>query len=147
MTTLEYPISGFIRRGERLPDAVCHRSGRRCRAGPVRSERMKPEVWYDDIVMGDFIEDLIGDIEYNMKFVETSNSYFEQLSIEKFALEQLLQAIRRGRGLPPEAIVARFVQDMNDSACETDNERNNFVFSIARDAAQSVLDGLYFVDP
>lgn len=107
---------------------------------------MKPEIWYDDIVMGDFIEDLIGDIEYNMKFVETSNSYFEQLSIEKFALEQLLQAIRRGRGLPPEAIVARFVQSMNDSACETDNEHNNFVFSIARDAAQSVLDGLYFVD-
>ena len=32
-------------------------------------DAMKAEIGYPDVVMGDFIEDLIGDIEYNMGLV------------------------------------------------------------------------------
>ena len=39
------------------------------------------------------------------------------------------------------AVVARFVERMSATAKEDDPR---FVFSISRDAAQSILDGLYF---
>lgn len=54
---------------------------------------MKPEIGYPKIVMGSYIEDLIGDIEYNMRFVKIEDPYFEYLSVEKFTLEYLLQQI------------------------------------------------------
>lgn len=103
---------------------------------------MKPEVGYPDIVMGSFIEDLIGDIEYNLQLVKAGDPYFEQLSIEKFALEQLLLEISEHKGDSPTAITAKFVERMSVSARETGDP--GFVFSISRDAAQSILDGLYF---
>jgi hypothetical protein len=105
---------------------------------------MKPEIGYPDVVMGSFIEDLIGDIEYNMGFVPVNDQYFEELSVQKFTLEQLLQEIDRHEGDSPTAIVAKFVERMAVSAKETDDP--NFIFSISRDAAQSILDGLYFGD-
>lgn len=105
---------------------------------------MKPEVGYPDIVIGSFIEDLIGDIEYNLQLVKTGDPYFEQLSIEKFALEQLLLEIGEHKGDSPTAITARFVERMSAAARESDDTK--FIFSISRDAAQSILDGLYFQD-
>ena len=44
----------------------------------------------------------------------------------------------------PTAVVARFVERMSASAKETGDP--GFTFSMARDAAQSILDGLYFRD-
>ena len=105
---------------------------------------MKPEIGYPDVVMGSLIEDLIGDIEYNMGFVPVNDQYFEELSVQKFTLEQLLQEIDRHEGDSPTAIVARFVERMAVSAKETDDP--NFIFSMSRDAAQSIRDGLYFGD-
>ena len=52
---------------------------------------MKPEIGYPDVVMGSFIEDLIGDLEHNMGLVSANDQYFKELSIQKFTLEQLLQ--------------------------------------------------------
>lgn len=92
--------------------------------------------------MGDYIADLLGDIEYNMRFVSASDPYFEELSIQKFTLEQLLQEIDRHEGDSPTIVVARFVERMSASARTTDDP--DFVFSMSRDAAQSILDGLYF---
>ncbi len=103
---------------------------------------MKAEAGHPDMVMEDFIEDLIGDIEYNMKLVKISDPYFEQLSVEKFALESLLQEIGAQVGIPPTAVAAKFVEKMNSSVGE--NDKANYTFSISRDAAQSILDGLYF---
>lgn len=103
---------------------------------------MKAEIGYPDMVMEDFIEDLIGDIEYNMKLVKISDPYFEQLSVEKFALESLLQEMEEQAGISPTAVAARFVEKMNNSVGE--NDKANYTFSISRDAAQSILDGLYF---
>lgn len=105
---------------------------------------MKPELNYPDIVMGDFIGDLIGDIEYNMRFARPNDQYFEELSIQKFTLEQLLQEIDKHEGESPTVVVARFIERMAVSARETDDP--NFIFSMSRDAAQSILDGLYFRD-
>ena len=67
--------------------------------------------------------------------------YFEELSIQKFTLQQLLREIGRHEGDSPTAVVARFVERMSATAKEDDPR---FVFSISRDAAQSILDGLYF---
>ncbi len=104
--------------------------------------RIKPEKLYPEIVMGSYIEDLIGDIERNMKSVSLQDPYFEQLSVEKFALETLLQEISRSEDVPPAAIAAKFVEKMNKSVNK--NTAASFTFSVARDAAQSILDGLFF---
>lgn len=103
---------------------------------------MKPEIGYPDIVIGSFIEDLIGDLEHNMGLTQANDPYFEELSIQKFALEQLLQEIDRLKGASPTAVAAGFVEKMAMSARETGDP--GFIFSVARDAAQSILDGLYF---
>lgn len=100
---------------------------------------MKAEIGYPDVVMGDFIQDLIGDIEHNMRLAPPNDQYFEELSIQKFTLQQLLREIGRHEGDSP--VVARFVERMSATAKEDDPR---FVFSISRDAAQSILDGLYF---
>lgn len=105
---------------------------------------MKPEIGYPDVVMGSFIEDLIGDLEHNMGLVSANDQYFKELSIQKFTLEQLLQEIDRHEGDSPTAVVAGFVERMAVSARETDDP--NFIFSMSRDAAQFILDGLYFGD-
>lgn len=105
---------------------------------------MKPEIGYPDVVMGSFIEDLIGDLEHNMGLVSANDQYFKELSIQKFTLEQLLQEIDRHEGDSLTAVVAGFVERMAVSARETDDP--NFIFSMSRDAAQSILDGLYFGD-
>lgn len=102
---------------------------------------MKAEIGYPDAVMGDFIQDLIGDIEHNMRLAPPNDQYFEELSIQKFTLQQLLREIGRHEGDSPTAVVARFVERMSATAKEDDPR---FVFSISRGAAQSILDGLYF---
>lgn len=78
--------------------------------------------------MGDYIADLLGDIEYNMRFVPASDPYFEELSIQKFTLEQLLREIDRHEGDSPTTVVARFVERMSVSARTTDDP--DFIFSI-----------------
>ena len=88
---------------------------------------MKAEIGYPDVVMGDFIQDLIGDIEHNMRLAPPNDQYFEEIG--------------RHEGDSPTAVVARFVERMSATAKEDDPR---FVFSISRDAAQSILDGLYF---
>lgn len=70
---------------------------------------MKAEIGYPDAVMGDFIQDLIGDIEHNMQLAPPNDQYFEELSIQKFTLQQLLREIGRHEGDSPTAVVARFV--------------------------------------
>lgn len=60
-------------------------------------DAMKAERGYPDVVMGDFIEDLIGDIEYNMGLVPANDSYFQELGLQRFTLEQLLREIDRGK--------------------------------------------------
>ena len=79
-----------------------------------------------------------------MGLVSANDQYFKELSIQKFTLEQLLQEIDRHEGVSPTAVVAGFVERMAVSARETDDP--NFIFSMSRDAAQSILDGLYFGD-
>lgn len=63
---------------------------------------MKPEIGYPDVVMGSFIEDLIGDLEHNMGLVSANDQYFKELSIQKFTLNS---CSRRSTGmketLPP----------------------------------------------
>ena len=48
---------------------------------------MKPEIGYDHIVIGSYIDDLLKDVEWNLKRTALRDPYFKQLSVEKFALE------------------------------------------------------------
>lgn len=107
---------------------------------------MKPEIGYSNVVMGSYIEDLIGDIEYNMRSVKIADPYFEQLSVEKFTLEHLLQKIGESGEILPTDIVAGFVRRVDSFMHETQNQSNNYMLSIARDAAQSLLDFADHVD-
>lgn len=105
---------------------------------------MKAEVGYQDIVMGAFIEDLIDSIKLNMKSVRINDPYFQQLSVEKFTLETLLREIEEQPDTSPTIVVARFTSRMAHSVNQSNDP--DCTFSISRDAAQSILDGLYFDD-
>lgn len=106
---------------------------------------MKPEIGYPDMVMASYIDDLLNDIERNIKRTELKDPYFEQLSVEKFTLETLLQEIVKQNGsATPTEILERFVQKADECAAECQDARTDFVFEVSRDAAMSILDGLYF---
>ena len=77
---------------------------------------MKAEIGYPDAVMGDFIQDLIGDIEHNMQLAPPNDQYFEELSIQKFTLQQLLQEIGRHEGDSPTAVVMRSWKRQNEES-------------------------------
>lgn len=105
---------------------------------------MKPEIGYSDIVMVSYIDDLLESIEWNMKHTALRDPYFEQLSVEKFTLETLLQEIAKYRDMTPTEILERFVQEADQCASESLNPSSNYIFSVSRDSAMSILDGLYF---
>jgi hypothetical protein len=106
---------------------------------------MKPEIGYSDMVMASYINDLLSDIERNIKRTELKDPYFEQLSVEKFTLETLLQEIVKQNGsATPTEILERFVQKTDECAANSQDARTDFIFEVSRDAAMSILDGLYF---
>lgn len=104
---------------------------------------MKAEVLYDHTVIGQLISDYIRDIEWNMTQISSSDSYFRQLSVEKFALEELLLEIENHMESAPTFVIGKFVERMSSRTGVNDGDVD-FVFSVSRDAAQSILDGLYF---
>lgn len=103
---------------------------------------MKPEIGYPRIVVGSYIDDLIRDIEYNMKLVTMNDPYFEQLSVEKFTFETLLQEIAERDDITPTEILEQFAKRAEQWAAENQNPSRNYTFSVSRDAALSILDGL-----
>lgn len=116
---------------------------------------MKPEIGYEAIVnyqLGEemdeliipYIYDLIGDIEFNMKKTSLRDDYFQQLSIEKAALEALVCEILANSFYSPLVIIERFANKAAKSAKESTNPHNDYVFSVSRDAAMSILDSFYF---
>ena len=42
---------------------------------------MKPEIGYDHIVIGSYIDDLLKDVEWNLKRTALRDPYFKQLSV------------------------------------------------------------------
>lgn len=93
---------------------------------------MKPEIGYDSIVIGSYINDLLDGIEWNMRHTDLKDPYFEQLSVEKFTLETLLQEIAKHGdiGMPTE-ILEQFVQKADECVTKSHDQHN-------------ILDGLYF---
>ena len=55
-----------------------------------------------------------------MRLAPPNDQYFEELSIQKFTLQQLLREIGRHEGDSPTAVVARFVERMSATAKEDD---------------------------
>lgn len=108
----------------------------------MNPDAMKAEALYDHIIMCNLIDDLLDGVKWEMGRTPASDSYFNQLSVEKFVLEQLLSEVDRQRGETPESILTRFIARMFASAKENDDV--DFIFSISMDTAESVLSGLYF---
>jgi len=105
---------------------------------------MKPEIGYDRIVIGSYINDLLEGVEWNLKRTALRDPYFNQLSVEKFTLETLLQELGEHGEISPTDLIERFVQKANKCAVENQDTNSNYTFSVSRDTAMSVLDGLYF---
>ena len=105
---------------------------------------MKPEIGYDRIVIGSYINDILDGVEWNLQHTALRDPYFEQLSVEKFALETLLQMIGEHRELEPEEVIDQFMQKADECVRECQNPSSNYTFSVFRDTAMSILDGLYF---
>ncbi len=97
------------------------------------------------MVMASYIDDLLDNIEWNMEHTALKDPYFEQLSVEKFTLETLLQEIAKQSGvITPTEVLERFVQEADKCVAESHDPHNNYTFEVSRDAAMSILDGLYF---
>lgn len=105
---------------------------------------MKPEIGYDRIIIGSYISDILDGIAWNLQHTALQDPYFEQLSVEKFTLEMLLEMIGEHRELSAEEVIDQFIQDANKCACESLNQSSNYIFSVSRDSAMSILDWLYF---
>lgn len=106
---------------------------------------MKPEIGYSDMVMASYIDDLLNDIERNIQRTELKDPYFEQLSVEKFTLETLLQQIVECSGIiTPTNVIERFAQEAERCVADSPDPNNTYIFEVSRDAALSILDGLYF---
>lgn len=105
---------------------------------------MKPENGYDRVVIGSYINDLLEGVEWNLKRTSLQDPYFEQLSVEKFALESLFQSIDERRDLEPEDVIEEFMLKASKYAAESQGSKSNYTFSVSRDTAMSILDGLYF---
>lgn len=106
---------------------------------------MKPEIGYSEMVMASYIDDLLNEVKLNMKQTKLSDPYFEQLSVEKFTLETLLQKIIEHSDYTTSIdILEQFAQEANEHAYESRDPHCSYVFEVARDAAMSILDGLYF---
>ena len=91
--------------------------------------------------MCDLIEDLLDGVKWEIKNTKANDPYFNQLSVEKFTLEQLLSEIDRCREQTPESILTSFIERFFISTKENDV---GFIFSVSMDTAESVLNGLYF---
>ena len=105
---------------------------------------MKPEIGYDRIVIGSYINDILEGVEWNLRHTALRDPYFEQLSVEKFTLETLLKVLAEHHELEPEDVIDQFVQQADKCARESQNPNSDYTFSVSRDAALSILDGLYF---
>ena len=105
---------------------------------------MKPEIGYDRIVIGSYINDLLEGVEWNLKRTALRDPYFNQLSIEKFTLETLLQELGEHGEISPTDLIERFVQKTEKCVVENQDANSNYTFSVSRDTAMSILDGLYF---
>lgn len=107
---------------------------------------MKPDLLYID---GDsdiepFIKAAISELEtlFPLERGYNEKDYFNQLSHTKFALKMLLQEIREHRDVSPYIVVEEFARRMDRYSCE--NIETSFIFSVAYDAAQSVLNEAAF---
>lgn len=106
---------------------------------------MKPEIGYPDMVMASYIDDLLKDIEWNIRCTSLKDPYFQQLSVEKFALETLLEEIAECSGIiTAEKVIERFAQQAERRVTDSHDPNNSYVFEVSRDAAMSILDGFYF---
>lgn len=110
---------------------------------------MKPDIWYTDgdAALVSLVETAISELE-SLCAVECRDEKnlragcFEQYSHTKFALKMLLQEIRAHSDISPRIVTNEFAKKMDDYSCE--NLEISYVFSVAHDTAQGVLDETTF---
>ena len=71
-------------------------------------------------------------------------TYFEQVSVHNWAVDEIIKEIKESDFTPPMMIVEDFIKRMEDYSCE--NSKNSRVFSIAKDAGEWILDILITIN-
>lgn len=103
---------------------------------------MKPEIFYNDAVIVHLIEDLMTDTERNMGGLNTSDPYFTQLSLEKYALREMLDAVVNSDILVYMSAF-EYIEQFYSEMCEVvDSEPDsdvNYIFSVAKDMAMLII--------
>lgn len=107
------------------------------------SRTMKPEIIYDDVVILQLIDDLMTDTERNMDGLNTKDPYFTQLSLEKYALGEIFDAIANsGYDYSAFDCVEQFYSKMDEIVDSEPDPDVNYLFSVARDMAMLIISNI-----
>lgn len=76
-------------------------------------------------------------------YASMKKSHFELLSYSKWAFSEIKRFLRNHSMMHPVSALELFMYQMDKKACETTEEKINYIFSIACDVARDVLDVLH----
>lgn len=107
------------------------------------SQTMKPEIIYDDVVILQLIDDLMTDTEQNMDGLDTKDPYFAQLSLEKYILREIFDAIANSEHVYSAFdCVKQFYSKMDEIVDSEPDSDANYIFSVARDMAMLIISNI-----
>lgn len=102
---------------------------------------MKPDLNYERDILANQIQDYISCLESELDLRKLNDPLFEQFSIEKFAMEQLLEELSKHNDISPIKIAENFRERLFQSVrndCDPEG-----VFLTSCDAIQLILESLY----
>lgn len=105
---------------------------------------MKPEIWHPDFIVESCINNRLRTVEWSVTHTDLFDPYYEYVSMEKFALQTLLQEISEHGDVSPTNIIEGFAKKASQSIDEGKNPHINYVFSVFRDTAMSILEDAYY---
>lgn len=63
--------------------------------------------------------------------------YFKERSYSRWVANEILERVKEQKTTPPIIVIEDFIRELDDCSCG--NENNKLIFSIARDAAEDML--------
>jgi len=64
--------------------------------------------------------------------------YFDQRAYSRWVANEILERVKQQKLTPPIIIIEEFIRELDNCSCV--NGRNEMIFSIAREAAEEMLD-------
>lgn len=85
--------------------------------------------------------EVIRNYEEYLEFIGEWQGYsFKQLSFSKWAVKEILKCLKEQVSEPPLSVIENFIDKMESYSCL--NSKNGFIFSIACDVAENIIDEL-----